>query len=287
MRRVSMIAQVQRRDRIVRQTGAKGPLQRTPIASLSQQSVDDDESSRPSLMYRAVRERKHAPSSLLIFAVALTFEYFFSFAMEAPSVVKQDLTPEERSAKFREGVDGLFVLWAALDVMREAMPDVKTEWAIEDMFEGILEQFVFSGTKPKAKVSQTELEDMIFDFTAHDLFTDLEDGSVEQVADYTFKLFTSLCKNDLSVYEKLVAAAGKRRNAKKKPAIVKEKKAREPVAEDEEIVEGSGSEEEEEEGEDAAGNEEGNAGEKKEDKPKDEEDEWQVVGKKAHGNKKK
>ena len=100
------------------------------------------------------------------------------------------LSPEERAAKFREAVDGLFVLWAAMDVIREAMPGQQTEWAIEDMFEGILEQFVFTGVKAKAKVSQTELEDMIFDFCSRDLNTDLDDGSVEQVADYTFKLLT-------------------------------------------------------------------------------------------------
>jgi hypothetical protein len=199
--------------------------------------------------------------------------------MEAP---KKELSNEERAAKFREGVDGLFVLWAALDVMREAMPDVQTEWAIEDMFEGILEQFVF-GSKNKANVSQTELEDMIFDFCSRDLNTDLEDGSVEQVADYTFKLFSSLCKNDLTVVEKVVTAAEKRRNAKKKTTIVKEKKVREPIAENEVVEnESSGSEEEEEEEE-----EKEKDGEKGKEKPHDEEDEWQVVGKKAPSNSKK
>ena len=176
------------------------------------------------------------------------------------------------------------MLWAALDVMREAMPSVQTEWAIEDMIEGILEQFVFAGNKPKAKVSQTDLEDMIFDFTARDLFTDLEDGSVEQVADYTFKLFSSLSKNDLSVYDKVVAAASKRRKAPKKPAIVKQKKPKEQNTSDnveEGPVSGSSEEGSEEDDDEAGGNGERHEDEKKE---PNEEDEWQVVTK---GNKKK
>jgi hypothetical protein len=181
------------------------------------------------------------------------------------------LTDEERSARMRVGVDSLFVLWAALDVMKEAMPGRETEEIIEDMFEGILEQFTF-GKKPKANVSQTDLEDMIYDFTSRDLHTELEDGSVEQVADYTFQLFRGVCANDVTVFEKLVSAASRRRKAPpKRSVVIEEMKENENEGEDEE------EEEEEEEGE--SGSEEGSGEQKEENKPK-EDDEWTVVGKK-------
>ena len=52
----------------------------------------------------------------------------------------EELTAQQKEEYLRKGVDALFVLWAALDVMREAMvAGYETEDIIEDMFEGILE----------------------------------------------------------------------------------------------------------------------------------------------------
>ena len=143
----------------------------------------------------------------------------------------RELTGAEMGRYMREGVDALFAVWAALDAMREAqVAGWDTENAIEDMYEGILEQFVFE-PKPKAKQSQLDLEDMIFDFTGHDLHTVLEDGSVEQVADYAGQLFRSLCRSDLSVYNKLMLAAStKRKNPPKKTVFIEQE---EEVDEDE------------------------------------------------------
>lgn len=136
---------------------------------------------------------------------------------------KAALSEAERTAKFREGVDALFVVWSALAAMREAsVAGHETSEAIDDLFEGVVEQFVF-GRKPK--VTQSDLEDMIFDFTSRELCTELEDGSVEQVADYAFKLFRTLSDNDLSVYERVMLAASRRRKAAPQRVVVVKEKA--------------------------------------------------------------
>ena len=158
---------------------------------------------------------------------------------------------------------------------------------IDDLMEGLIELFIFSGTKVKCKVSQADLEDMLFDFTSRELNTNLEDGSVEQIADYAMRLFHSLNVNDLSFYEKLTTAAEKRNKAKPKVQD-KTKKKKSPVyrlpedgeeMQEEKLIEdeddgswesGEGGEEEEEE-------EEGNEGGRNNSNNKVEDDEWTVV----------
>ena len=198
----------------------------------------------------------------------------------------RELTGAEMGRLMREGVEALFVVWTALDAMREAqVAGWDTENAIEDMYEGILEQFVFE-PKPKAKQSQLDLEDMIFDFTAHDLHTVLEDGSVEQVADYAGQLFRSLCRSDLSVYNKLMLAASKKRKSPPKKTVV--------IEEEEDV--------DDDEGEDASEGESGSEGndnnaregdnsddsDNKADGEEGEDDDgWSVVGSAKKGSKAK
>ncbi len=197
------------------------------------------------------------------------------------------LSVPERVQRFREGVTALFDIWDALLMMKtEMVAGRDTLEIVEDMLEGVLEQFTF-GPKGKAKVSQTDLEDMFFDFTSRDLYTVLEDGSVEQVADYCFQLFRSLQQDDLAVLNKLVAAAAKKRTLPPQkhtvlePAVADGAAAATAAGEgndngaDSDSGEGEGSEEEEggEEEEDAK-----KEGGKKKNEP--DEDGWVTVGKK-------
>jgi hypothetical protein len=149
--------------------------------------------------------------------------------MDLPLPTREDIvarypTVEER---FRAGVESLFVIWDALDAMRDNMTGgVETEEKIEDMLEGVLEQFDV-GVKPRARVTQTDLEDMFFDFTETELRTMLEDGSVEQIADYVFKLYRELIKDELAVLQKVLFASDKKRRLKprtKVTVVVEEEK---------------------------------------------------------------
>jgi hypothetical protein len=203
------------------------------------------------------------------------------------------LSVPEREQRFREGVEALFDIWDALLMMKtEMVAGRDTLEIVEDMFEGVLEQFTF-GPKGKAKVSQSDLEDMFFDFTSRDLYTVLEDGSVEQVADYCFQLFRTLQQDDLTVYGKVRAAAAKKKTLPAQKHTVLEPVRAEPEAVvaaegndnigddaggDSDSGEGDDSEEEGAAAAAAAEEEEKNEGGKKKNEP--DEDGWVTVGKK-------
>ncbi len=183
-------------------------------------------------------------------------------------------------AQFRAGVEALFVVWSALDAMRENLTGgVDTHDKIEDMLEGVLEQFeVGSGsTRPRARVTQMDLEDMLFDFTERELHTVLEDNSVEQIADYTWKLWRSLVlSGEFGVLQKLLLAGDKRR--KRKPAPVVVVVAPQPDGEE---GEGDDDDEGEDDGDESHGDEgeeEGEGGDAA--APVADDDGWTVVGRK-------
>jgi hypothetical protein len=208
---------------------------------------------------------------------------------------KKVLSGEEREDYFAEGVDSLFLLWQALDVMKEAMvAGGDTLYAIEDMRDGIIEQFQFV-PKPKAKVSQNDLEDMIYDFCSNDLYTVLDDGSAEQIADHSFALYRKLCNNDLTDVLKLREAAERKRLKKggpKRNVIIERKE--ESYSESSEGEEEEGGEEE---GDNNSNNNNNNNNdnndttneeEVKNEGGEDDEGGWEVVGKPAKkGNKSK
>ncbi len=183
--------------------------------------------------------------------------------------------------RFREGVTALFDIWDALVMVRtEMVAGRDTVEIVEDMLEGILEQFTF-GPKGKARVSQADLEDMIFDFTSRDLNTVLEDGSVEQVADYCFQLHRTLAQDNVSVYDKLLAAAAKKKKMPPQKHTVIEPEKSEGGVEGEEAAD-------DDSGESGGSEEEGDGEEDKEEKAKEkdkkknepDEDGWVTVGKK-------
>lgn len=194
--------------------------------------------------------------------------------MENPSEAPVELSAQEQNERMREGVDALFVLWAALDMMKDAQSaGWDTENAIDDMYEGIMEQFVFS-PKPKVKVSQLDLEDMIFDFCSHDLHTVLEDGSVEQIADYCGQIFRGLCRHDLTVYSKvMLAASKKRKNPPKKTVVIEEES-------DEDEEEGDHEHEDDEDEEEAKEKDDGANDNNDDDDGAVQDDGWEVVGQK-------
>lgn len=199
-------------------------------------------------------------------------------------------------SQFRAGVDSLFVIWSALDAMRDNLTGgVDTLEKIEDMLEGVLEQFeVGSGsTRHRARVTQADLEDMLFDFTERELHTVVEDNSVEQIADYTFKLWRSLVlAGEFDVLQKLLLASDKRR--KRKPAPIVAVAAPRPdgeegVDEEEGGVDGddddTGGEGEQSGGDDDADGGDGDEGSKDGEaddngKGKGEDDGWTVAGRK-------
>lgn len=213
---------------------------------------------------------------------------------------------EWRAERFREGVKALFDVWGALDVMRDNLTGgSNTEDLIEDMFEGVLEQFNFD--TGKMSVTHSDLEDMLYDFTSRELCTEVEDGSVEQVADYAVRLFRALLLDDVTLHAKLLAAAEKRNRAraretpqarKKKTAAVnvakKEQQPNEEAAEgnedeqeDGDSSEGEGSEEDNENDNNRRDADDADDGDAK-NKEGDEDGEWTVVSRgKSNQNVKK
>jgi hypothetical protein len=111
---------------------------------------------------------------------------------------------------------------------------------------------------------------------------------VEQIAEYTFRLFRELERSELGVLKKLLYAQEKRKKTKRKPIVVQTldpEKSDKPTGVEEQGDDGSEKEgsdadehEEEEEEEKGDGEEEGDSG--KESKDESDGGGWTVVGRK-------
>jgi len=93
------------------------------------------------------------------------------------------------------------------------------------MFEGTFELFSF-GKKAKCCVTQTGLEDMFYDFFQNELYTIMEDGSIEKVTDTIWRLWKKSCENNFELHRELIEKAKRMavRNGKLKKQAKEEAK---------------------------------------------------------------